>query len=103
MAGSVPPLTGVGPIAKAGPPRSKERRIMATKHFGVLFNVDILLDLQYRSPYCLFEFLRFFTFSEHSRLLKKSFFPGCSKRASCQAPEILRSEAYSDVRCNDEG
>ena len=57
-------------------------------------------------------------------LLKKSFFPGCSKmslpspkrlRAGRQmlvehseipfagAPETLRSEAYLEVRCNDEG
>jgi hypothetical protein len=37
------------------------------------------------------------------RLLRKSPFPGCSKRARCKAPEILRSEAYLAVRCNDEG
>jgi hypothetical protein len=57
-------------------------------------------------------------------LLKKLFFPGCSKmslpspkrlRAGRQmlvepseipfagAPEALRSEAYMEVRCNDEG
>jgi hypothetical protein len=48
---------------------------------------------------------------EHlSRLLKKSFFAGCSKMPKCKAPEILsirpdhgRSEAYLDVRRNDEG
>jgi hypothetical protein len=39
----------------------------------------------------------------YNRLLKKSSFPGCSKRARCKAPEILRSEAYLAVRCNDEG
>ena len=38
-----------------------------------------------------------------SSLLKKSFFPDCSKMARCKAPEILRSEAYLDVRRNDEG
>ena len=37
------------------------------------------------------------------RLLKKSSFPGCSKRARCKAPEILRSEACLAVRCNDQG
>jgi hypothetical protein len=36
-----------------------------------------------------------------NRLLKKSSFPGCSKRARCKAPEILRSEAYFAVRRND--
>jgi hypothetical protein len=36
-------------------------------------------------------------------LLKKSSFPGCSKRARCKAPEILRNEAYFAVRRNDEG
>jgi hypothetical protein len=41
--------------------------------------------------------------SEINRLLKKSSFPGCSKRARCKAPEILRSEAYLAVRRNDEG
>ena len=36
-------------------------------------------------------------------LLNKSFFTGCSKMPRCKAPEILKSEAYSDVRRNDEG
>ena len=36
-------------------------------------------------------------------LLKKSSFAGCSKMPRCKAPEILRSEAYFDVRRNDEG
>ena len=36
-----------------------------------------------------------------TKLLKKSAFPVCSKRARCKAPEIMRSEAYSAVRCND--
>jgi hypothetical protein len=34
---------------------------------------------------------------------KKSFFAGCSKMPRYEAPEILRSEAYWDVRRNDEG
>jgi hypothetical protein len=38
-----------------------------------------------------------------NRLLKKWFFQGCSKMPRCKAPEILRSEAYLQVRCNDEG
>ena len=38
-----------------------------------------------------------------SRLLKKSFYSGCSKMPRYEAPEILRSEAYLDVRHNDEG
>ncbi len=33
----------------------------------------------------------------------KFFFAGCSKMPGCKAPEILRTEAYSDVRRNDEG
>jgi len=37
-----------------------------------------------------------------SRLLKKSSSAGCSKMPRCKAPEILRSEAYLDVRRNDE-
>jgi hypothetical protein len=37
------------------------------------------------------------------RLLVKASFSGCSKRARCKAPEILRSEAYLEVRRNDEG
>ncbi len=36
-------------------------------------------------------------------LLKKSIFIGCSKMPRCKASEILRSEAYLDVRRNDEG
>ena len=36
-------------------------------------------------------------------LLKKSFSAGCSKMARCKAPEILRNEAYSNVRRNDDG
>jgi len=38
-----------------------------------------------------------------SGLLKKSFYSGCSKMPRYEAPEILRSEAYLDVRRNDEG
>jgi hypothetical protein len=38
-----------------------------------------------------------------NRLLEKSSFSGCSKRARCKAPEILKSEAYLAVRRNDEG
>jgi hypothetical protein len=33
--------------------------------------------------------------------LEKSMGPGCSKMARCKALEILRSEAYLDVRRND--
>jgi hypothetical protein len=43
MAGSVPPLTGVEPAAKAGPLRAKDRRIMATKYLRVLSNMAVLL------------------------------------------------------------
>jgi hypothetical protein len=38
-----------------------------------------------------------------SYMLKEWFFPGCSKMPRCKAPEILRSEAYLKVRCNDKG
>ena len=38
-----------------------------------------------------------------SRLMKKVYFSGWSKMHRCKAPEILRSEAYLKVRCNDEG
>jgi hypothetical protein len=38
-----------------------------------------------------------------NRLPKKLSFPGRSKRARCKAPEILRSEAYFEVRRNVEG
>jgi hypothetical protein len=38
---------------------------------------------------------------DFSKVLRKSFFAGCSKMPRCEAPEILRSEAYSDVRRND--
>ena len=40
---------------------------------------------------------------ETGSLLKKLFFADCSKMPRCKAPEILRSEAYFDVRRNDEG
>jgi hypothetical protein len=36
-------------------------------------------------------------------VLKKSMFAGCSKTSRCKAPEILRSEAYLQVRRSDEG
>jgi hypothetical protein len=36
-------------------------------------------------------------------LLKKSFSADCSKMPRWKAPEILRSEAYLEVRRNDEG
>ena len=36
-------------------------------------------------------------------LVEKSFGAGCSKMPGCKAPEILRSEAYLNVRRNDEG
>jgi hypothetical protein len=38
-----------------------------------------------------------------SRLLKKSFYAGCSKMARCKVPEILRNEAYLDARRKEEG
>jgi hypothetical protein len=34
---------------------------------------------------------------------EKTLFPDCSKMPRCKAPEILRSEAYLDVRRNNEG
>lgn len=36
-------------------------------------------------------------------LLKKCFYGGCSKMPRYKAPEILRSEAYSNLRRNDAG
>ncbi len=36
-------------------------------------------------------------------MLKESFLAGCSKIPRCKAPEILRSEAYLDVRRSDKG
>jgi hypothetical protein len=36
------------------------------------------------------------------RLVKKSCLAGCSKTARCKAPEIQKSEAYMEVRRNDE-
>ena len=36
-------------------------------------------------------------------LLKQSLRAGCSKTLRYKAPEIPRSEAYLEVRCNDEG
>ncbi len=41
--------------------------------------------------------------AEFNRALKKPFLAGCSKMPRCKAPEIMRSEAYFDVRRNDEG
>jgi hypothetical protein len=38
-----------------------------------------------------------------SSLLKKRYFSGCSKMPRCKAPETLMSEAYLDVRRNEEG
>ena len=32
------------------------------------------------------------------RILKKSIFAGCSKTHRCKAPDVLRSEAYMQVR-----
>ena len=37
------------------------------------------------------------------RVLKNSLLAGCSKMPRCKAPEIPRSEAYMEVRRNDEG
>jgi hypothetical protein len=36
-------------------------------------------------------------------LLKKPVLAGCSKTPRYKAPDIPRSEAYIQVRCNDEG
>ena len=36
-------------------------------------------------------------------VVEKANFSGCSKMPRCKAPEILRNEAYLDVRRNDEG
>ena len=43
------------------------------------------------------------TLSNVISLLKISSLSGWSKMPRCKAPEILRSEAYVRVRCNDEG
>ncbi len=37
-----------------------------------------------------------------ARLLKGTCFAGCSKTVRCKAPEIPKSEAYIEVRRNDE-
>jgi hypothetical protein len=39
----------------------------------------------------------------NEKLLGKIIFSGWSKMPRCKAPEIARSETYSDVRRNDEG
>jgi len=39
----------------------------------------------------------------HYQVAEKVNFSGCSKMPRCKAPEILRNEAYLDVRRNDEG
>ena len=36
------------------------------------------------------------------KMLKDSMLAGCSKTSRCKAPEILRSEAYKQVRRSDE-
>jgi hypothetical protein len=46
--------------------------------------------------------IRLINYELISSLLKKPFFTGWSKMPRCKAPEILRSEAYLDVRRNDE-
>lgn len=38
-----------------------------------------------------------------NRLLKKSFYGEGSKRPGYEAPEVLRSETYLEVRRHDEG
>jgi hypothetical protein len=40
--------------------------------------------------------------STYSRLLKSNWYSGCSKMSRCKAPEIPKSEAYMEVRRNDE-
>jgi len=35
-------------------------------------------------------------------VLKNICYAGCSKTVRCKAPEIPKSEAYIEVRCNDE-
>gem|GEM_PF-1284541 len=37
-----------------------------------------------------------------NRMLKKSFYTGCSKTLGCKACEIMRNEAYFAVRRSDE-
>jgi hypothetical protein len=61
----------------------------------------MISKLKEEVPYLLI-FLMLDTDICSSGLLKKSFFQGCSKMPRCKAPEILRSEAYLDVRRNDE-
>jgi hypothetical protein len=34
---------------------------------------------------------------------KNDYFSGCSRMPRCKAPEILRNEAYLEVRRNNEG
>jgi hypothetical protein len=40
--------------------------------------------------------------ADPSRLLKKSFYTGCSKMRRCKARTIMRNEAYFFVRRSDE-
>jgi hypothetical protein len=40
--------------------------------------------------------------SSDSRLQKNTCCSGCSKTSRCKAPEIPKSEAYMEVRRNDE-
>jgi hypothetical protein len=41
--------------------------------------------------------------NDTNRLLKNTCSSGCSKMSRCKAPEIPKSEAYIEVRRNDEG
>jgi hypothetical protein len=43
------------------------------------------------------------TISDDQQVAEKKIFSGCSKMPRCKAPEILRSEAYLEVRRNNEG
>ena len=74
--------------------------ILATAMFEVFSNL-VLNSLKIFSHGLSPHRIRFLRF--HTSLLNKPSFAGCSKTLRCKAPEILRSEAYFDVRRNDEG
>jgi hypothetical protein len=48
-------------------------------------------------------FLIRFALFKNKQSVENLFSSGWSKMPGCKAPESLRSEAYLNVRCNDEG
>ena len=75
---------------------SEQERAGGQEHAAVMFMAACVLMGIFDCPCCTN------TRYVSSKLLKKSFYTGCSKMRRCKARNIMRNEAYYCVRRKDE-